>query len=102
MYNGLNGSYLFCSLFFSVISSLLANSSDLADEFLYSLLDSDVVPYHNLSEVVDAPQAGECVTFDPLSGGWGLDVCVSQRGAICQFEKGDRALITVKCHRNMI
>ncbi|CDQ64175.1 unnamed protein product [Oncorhynchus mykiss] len=79
-----------------------ANSSDLADEFLYSLLDSDVVPYHNLSEVVDAPQAGECVTFDPLSGGWGLDVCDSQRGAICQFEKGDRSLITVKCNRNMI
>ncbi|KAM9479478.1 adhesion G protein-coupled receptor D2 isoform 2-T2 [Salvelinus alpinus] len=64
-----------------------ANSSQLADEFLYSLLDSDVVPYHNFSEVVDAPQAGECVTFDPLSGGWGLDVCDSQRGAVCQFEK---------------
>ncbi|CAB1324717.1 unnamed protein product [Coregonus sp. 'balchen'] len=67
-----------------------ANSSDFANEFLYSLLDADVVPYHNFSsEVVDAPQAGECVTFDPLSGSWGLDVCDSQRGAVCQFEKGD-------------
>ncbi|KAK6314493.1 hypothetical protein J4Q44_G00159520 [Coregonus suidteri] len=71
-----------------VMTHLKTNSSDFANEFLYSLLDADVVPYHNFSsEVVDAPQAGECVTFDPLSGSWGLDVCDSQRGAVCQFEK---------------
>ncbi|XP_029905498.1 adhesion G-protein coupled receptor D2 [Myripristis murdjan] len=51
-------------------------------------VDASSLLYHNFSlDVISAPQAGECVTFDPVNGSWGLDKCDSSREAVCQFEK---------------
>ncbi|XP_062306059.1 adhesion G-protein coupled receptor D2 isoform X1 [Osmerus eperlanus] len=64
------------------------NNSESAGHFLDTLRNAGLEPYHNFSdEAVNAPKIGQCVTFDPQSGSWGLDACDSLRGAVCQFEK---------------
>ncbi|CAL8252943.1 unnamed protein product [Merluccius merluccius] len=51
-------------------------------------LDPSLLANHNLSmETVYTPQADWCVTFDPGSASWGLDMCDAPRGSVCQFMK---------------
>uniref|UniRef100_UPI003AAB2E64 adhesion G protein-coupled receptor D2 n=1 Tax=Centroberyx gerrardi TaxID=166262 RepID=UPI003AAB2E64 len=72
----------------SSLKSLWTDSPCQVNPSLHSLLDSSPLPYHNFSlEVIHAPQAEDCATFDPVSGSLGLEKCDSSREAVCQFEK---------------
>ncbi|XP_031431337.2 adhesion G-protein coupled receptor D2 isoform X2 [Clupea harengus] len=63
------------------------NSSLLASQLLVPQLETSW-QYQNFSaQTVLFPNTGACVTIDPMSGGWGLDMCQSHKVGVCQVLK---------------
>lgn len=61
-----------------------------------NVFDQDGNSFHNQTFFLHSSQSDEdCDIFDPVSGGWSLVKCDSQRGAVCQFKKGNENMSNI-------
>ncbi|RXM28338.1 Kinesin-like protein KIF14 [Acipenser ruthenus] len=71
-----------------VISALRDNRSQTVGQMPFDWIDGGSISYHNFSLNVNyMPNTGECVTIDPVTGSWGLEICSKPKRALCQYDK---------------
>ncbi|MGH0146420.1 UNVERIFIED_CONTAM: hypothetical protein FKN15_050664 [Acipenser sinensis] len=71
-----------------VFSQCQGNRSRTVGQMPFDWIDGGSISYHNFSLNVNyMPNTGECVTIDPVTGSWGLEICSKPKRALCQYDK---------------